>query len=252
MVLLACACAPPPPGAGAPDSGGAPLCEPEHPALLYVTHSAGFRHAVLPHSVEVLREVASSVGLSVRHGEDARDALQPGRYESCRAVVFFTSGELPLTETQKEAFLAWVRGGGTFLGFHSATDTFYEWPAYGAMVGAYFDGHPWHQTVTIDVVQAGHPIVAALAPLFRLNDEIYQFRDLVPDASVLLRLDESSVDLGANGVRERPWRFPLAWVRSEGAGRVFYTALGHGSAWDDPSFRTLVQGALAWAAASAP
>ena len=25
------------------------------------------------------------------------------------------------------------------VGIHSATDTFYEWPDYGALVGAYFD-----------------------------------------------------------------------------------------------------------------
>ena len=39
--------------------------------------------------------------------------------------------------------------GKGFAGIHSATDTFYGWPEYGALVGAYFDGHPWHQPVTL-------------------------------------------------------------------------------------------------------
>ncbi len=234
--------------AGADADSGPPqvLCSPEEPGLVYVTHAAGYRHAVLPHSVEVLRRLAGEVGLGVHHFEDARRALRPGGYEDCVAVVFYTSGELPLAQADRTALLAWIRAGGTFAGFHSATDTFYEWPEYGAMVGAYFDGHPWHTTVRIEVTEPTHPAVRSLPGLFPINDEIYQFRDFADDARVLLRLDTSSVDLSANGVRRRPWGFPLAWSRREGSGRVFYTALGHGAAWDDPNFETLLRGVLGW------
>jgi type 1 glutamine amidotransferase len=44
---------------------------------------------------------------------------------------------------------------------------------------------------------------------------------------VLLRLDPRSVDLGKPGVQHRFYGWPLAWTRSYGQGRVFYTALGH-------------------------
>ena len=36
---------------------------------------------------------------------------------------------------------------------HSATDSCYGWNEYGALVGARFDGHPWTQTFTADVLR---------------------------------------------------------------------------------------------------
>jgi type 1 glutamine amidotransferase len=63
--------------------------------------------------------------------------------------MFYTTGELPMSGDQKTALLNFVRSGRGFLGVHSATDTFYTWPDYLDLVGGYFNGHPWHQAVTI-------------------------------------------------------------------------------------------------------
>ena len=65
------------------------------------------------------------------------------------AVMFFTTGELPISDSQKRDLLDFVRGGKGFGGVHSATDTFYKWPEYGQLIGAYFQNHPWTQEVTI-------------------------------------------------------------------------------------------------------
>ena len=35
-----------------------------------------------------------------------------------------------------------MRGGGGWLGVHSAADTEYDWPFYGELVGARFARHP--------------------------------------------------------------------------------------------------------------
>ncbi len=40
------------------------------------------------------------------------------------AVVFYTTGELPMSADQKAALIAFVRDGGAFVGVHSAADTF--------------------------------------------------------------------------------------------------------------------------------
>ena len=66
-----------------------------------------------------------------------------------------------------------------------------------------FNGHPWHQAVTIEVVDPGNPLVAFLGNLLQIEDEIYQISDFDYRGShVLLRLDQSSVDLTSrpNGV----------------------------------------------------
>jgi uncharacterized protein len=64
---------------------------------------------------------------------------------------------------------------------------------------------------------------------------------------VLLRLDETSVDLTRVEVHRRSYGWPLAWTRSFGQGRVFYTALGHESGvWRDSRYRRLLLNAILW------
>ena len=110
--------------------------------VLYLTQSAAFPHPVLPHSEEVLTRLAAEsdqFDLTVLHDASVLTGSALKQYD---AVVFFTTGELPMNTGQRAALLSYVRAGGGFVGVHSATDTFYEWPGYLALVGGYFDGHP--------------------------------------------------------------------------------------------------------------
>lgn len=109
------------------------------------------------------------------------------------------------------ALLDFVRSGRGFLGVHSATDTFYTWPGYLDLIGGYFNGHHWHQDVTIEVADAADPLVAFLGRSLQLTDEIYQISDFDHRGSrVLLRLDQSSVDFSKAGVHQRFYGWPLA------------------------------------------
>ena len=159
-------------------------------------------------------------------------------------VVLFanTSGELPLGDQQKRSLLDYVSAGGGFVGTHSAADTFYTWPDYGALLGAVFKEHPWTQEATVTVEDQGHPVTQGLGSSFRMMEEFYTFREEPRShAHVLLSLDAASV--GATG------DYPLAWCSRYGAGRVFYTALGHFDAtWEDPRFQQLLAHGLLWAA----
>ena len=154
-----------------------------------------------------------------------------------------------MSGVQKAALLDFVRTGGGFLGVHSASDTFYTWPDYLDLVGGYFNNHPWHQAVTIEVVDPSNPVVAFLGNSLQIEDEIYQISDFDYRGShVLLRLDQSSVDLSASGVHPRFYGWPLAWTRMYGQGRVFYTALGHEAAvWRDSRYQRILTNAILWA-----
>ncbi|NOJ42962.1 ThuA domain-containing protein [Bradyrhizobium australiense] len=222
--------------------------------VLYFTHSAGYRHDVIPLSKAILTQLASNSGVfEVTATEDPSEFSTDnlGRYA---AVMFYTSGELPMSDAQKNTLLNFVRSGRGFLGVHSATDTFYTWPDYLDLVGGYFNGHPWHQTVTIGVVDPSNPLVAFLGNSLQLEDEIYQISDFDYRRSrVLLRLDPSSVDLGKTGVHQRFYGWPLAWTRFHGEGRVFYTALGHEpSVWQDARFQRLLTNAILWSMRRSP
>jgi type 1 glutamine amidotransferase len=223
-------------------------------AVLYFTHSAGYRHEVIPASQAILKEIgASAPRFEVTASEDV-SGFTPENLRRFSAVMFFTTGELPMSDAQKAALTDFVRAGGGFLGVHSATDTFYEWGEYQKLIGGHFNEHPWHQSVRIEVADRSSPLVRFLGSSFTIADEIYQIADFDERGShVLLRLDPTSVDLKADGVHPRPYGWPLAWTRSYGEGRVFYTALGHEEAvWRDPRYQHMLRNAVLWAMGKTP
>ena len=215
--------------------------------LLYFTLSAGYRHEAIPLSAEILRGLgARSDAFELTQSEDV-SVFSADNLRRYAAIMFFTSGELPLSAAQKAALLAHISTGHGFIGVHSATDTFYSWPRYLELIGGYFNEHPWHQQVTVQV--AADPIAAFLGSAFVIDDEIYQISDFDwRGTKVLLRLDPSSVDLDRPGVHRRFYGWPLAWTRAYGKGRVFYSALGHEPAvWRDARYQQLLLNGIRWA-----
>jgi type 1 glutamine amidotransferase len=227
---------------------GAGLAEAQPKRILYVTHSAGYRHASIPVSQQVMEQVAARTGrLAVTSTEDL-SVLTADKLRDFDAVFFFTSGELALSNQQKQDLLAFVRSGKGFGGAHSATDTLYSWADYGEMIGAYFDGHPWVQEARIDVEDPESPMVAHLGSSWSITEEFYQFRAFSRDrVRVLMTLDTESIDLKKDGVNRTDRDFALAWVREFGQGRVFYTALGHfDETWQDARFQKTLEQAMLW------
>jgi type 1 glutamine amidotransferase len=208
-----------------------------------LTATAGFRHDSIATARQVMAGLAASTGeFTIAATEDLAtiSAANLATFD----VVFFanTSGELPLTADQKAALIDFVTAGKGFIGTHSATDTLYNWPDYGRLVGAYFKEHPWTQTATVIVEDSSHPATAGLGDRLAVREEFYTFRDNPRSrVQVLLRLDAASV--GSTG------DYPLAWAQSFGSGRTYYNALGHFDAtWTDPRFQRQLLGAIRWVA----
>jgi len=223
--------------------------------VLVSTATAGYRHDSILTATETIRRLGQDSGsFTTTVIPEATDLplLTPELLAQQQVVCFVcTSGELPLSDQQKQALLDFVRAGGGFFGAHSATDTFYEWPEYGELIGAYFREHPWSQPVTLRVEDPEHPTTRMLPLSFEIADEIYVFRSDVrarSDTRVLLSLDTASV--GPTGPSAgAPNDFPLAWCSTYGAGRVLYNALGHADAvWQDPRFTAHLHAALHWLA----
>ncbi|MBK5291623.1 MAG: ThuA domain-containing protein [Acidobacteriia bacterium] len=216
--------------------------------VLYLTHSAGFRHGSIAVSGQVMDSIARRSGaIEVTATEDLT-RITAETLRGFDAVFFFTSGELPLTDAQKRDLLEFVRSGKGFGGVHSATDTLYNWPEYGDLIGGYFDGHPWVHEAAIDVEDPDHPTTKHLGPSLRLFEEFYQFRAFSRDrVRVLMTLDTRTVNLHAPGVNRTDEDFALAWCRNYGTGRVFYSALGHfDETWLDSRFQKTLEQALLW------
>ncbi|HXW07634.1 MAG TPA: ThuA domain-containing protein [Vicinamibacterales bacterium] len=240
LVCLACSSEP---GTAGPGPTPAPGGSAQLVRVLMLTATAGFRHDSIPTARQMLTNLGASTGaFSVTATEDP-GAINSGSLSS-HDVLFFalTSGELAFTAEQKAAILAFVSNGGGFMGAHSATDTLYSWPEYGALVGAYFKEHPWTRTASVVVENPTHPVNEGLGERFQIEEEFYAFRENPrPRVEVLLRLDAASV--GASG------DYPLAWVQSYGKGRSYYNALGHFPAtWNDPRFQRQITQAIRWVA----
>ena len=222
--------------------------------LLYVTFSGGFVHSTVAFSQPIVVDIGRRTGAFDTVVTSDTSQINADNLTNFDAVFFYTSGEMPLSPAQKQALLDFVRGGKGVGAVHSATDTNYTWPEWGEMIGGYFDGHPWTQTVRIAVEDPPHPAVAHLAPSFTVMDEIYQFRSFSRDrVRVLMTLDASSVSLAAEGINRTDNDFALAWVRQFGSGRVFYSALGHFEAiWSDPRFQQHLLEGIRWIMGDVP
>lgn len=228
--------------------------------LLYVTQVAPYErggaagslrlagvHRALQQSSTALAEMADVAGLGFAHSSDVRH-LSDDALNSCRVLALYTIGETPWNEPQKRQILEQVRAGRTHvLAIHSATDSCHGWEDFGRLVGARFDGHPWTQELTIEVTDAAHPATRHLPVPWLLKDEIYLFRNLRPDTHVLLRLRPDELDMSRPGARVPEVGFPLAWSHSEGAGRVFYTSLGHfPGSYENVTYLHHLYGGLSW------
>jgi type 1 glutamine amidotransferase len=225
----------------------------EH-TVLFVTQVAPYRdgpagvHGVLDQAAVAVAQIAELNGLRARRVDDVRD-LEPHALSGARAVALFTIGETPWSERQRAELLEGLRAGRlAVVAIHSATDSCYGWPEYGALVGARFDGHPWTQQCDLEVVDADHPATGHLDASWRWTDEVYQFRDLREDARVLLRVPETQLDLSAAGAKQPGFGFPVSWCFTEGDGRVFSTSLGHFSgAWESVTYLRHLSGGVGWA-----
>jgi type 1 glutamine amidotransferase len=122
----------------------------------------------------VLTSIGPANGFAITATEDL-SAFTTSNLAGFDVVMFnLTSGELPFTPEQQNALIAFVNGGKGFIGTHSATDTLYEWPDYGRLVGAYFKEHPWTQQGRVLVENASHPAAGVRDP-FTLEEEFYTF-----------------------------------------------------------------------------
>jgi type 1 glutamine amidotransferase len=179
------------------------------------------------------------------------------------AVVFFTCGDLSASSPLRFALFDFVASGKGFVGFHSAADSFYSWPEYGEFIGGRFVNHgSEHLPGTIRVEDPSHVAMQGFSNPFTFTDEFYLFKGAPDqpvtrftrgDKRVLMSLDQSTPE----PARPVPQPFfpqldgtdlPLAWTRQHGAGRMFYSNLGHRpETWDNPQFRAHALAAVRWA-----
>lgn len=214
--------------------------------VLVFTLTRGFRHGSIPYAAKAFELMGEATGAFRTVVSEDISLFEPKQLARFDAVLLVnTTGELflppdykklPPSEQEaarerdarlRKSLLDFVCAGKGLAGVHSATDTFYQWPEFGEMMGGYFNGHPWHESVTIALDEPDHPLCAAFAGKdFEITDEIYQFREPYSRTSlrVLLHLDrERTPERGGRPDND----YAVSWIRNYEQGRVYYCSLGH-------------------------
>ena len=240
---------------------GVALGQPAAPGkkrILAIGETKGYQHDSVSTALGMLWKMGKETGLWETYIKTDTQLITKKKLEGNAknldyfdAVYFYTTGELPLDDQQKADLLSFVHDDGKgFFGGHSAIDTLYKWPAYGEMVGAYFDQHPWGTfDAPVIVEDRRSPITSGFAPTFTIHDEIYQPSKEFSRQKlhVLMRLDENKIDLKNPRVHRTDRDFAVAWVKTYGKGRVFYTTLGHTvEAYDRPDVQKMYLEAAKW------
>lgn len=226
--------------------------EAERPAILVFSKTRGYRHDdAIPAANDLFARFAREQGWDYFQTENAAN-FTPEMLARFDAVVFNNVSGDVFTPQQREAFRAYVEGGGGFVGFHgSGGDNEYAWRWYvDELIGAQFIGHPMapqFQSGRLVPEGGDHPATAGLPPHWFWIDEFYSF-EASPRAKgydILLTIDEESyaperLAMGSD--------HPMAWWHCQGGGRAFYSALGHRpESYAEPEYQAMLLGATRWA-----
>lgn len=184
----------------------------------YVQHMADF--VASPPDVRGAYDVL--VFYAHLQGEPVELGLAPGRQDTTRSILEALGGTTPGMVVLHHGLLA-----------------FQGWAVWDAIVGmadrslaAYAHG----EAIAYHVADPAHPICAGLAD-WVLTDETYLMPDATGENHILLTTDHP-----------RSMK-TLAWTRDYKQSRVFCLQGGDGkSAWDNPSFRTLLRRGILWCA----
>lgn len=216
-------------------------------SVLVFTRTTGYRHDSIPAGVDAIRRLGEANGFAVQQTEDPASFADAALAEH-QVVVWLSTTADVLSEEQQAAFERYIGAGNGWVGVHAAADTEYDWPWYGGLLGgAWFLSHPVIQTAALEVEAAEHPSTLHLPTRFEMEDEWYNFQaNPRPEVSVLLRLDESSYQVGEGAMGAD---HPIAWYHEYAGGRAWYTGLGHrAELYSDPRFVEHLLGGIRWAA----
>ena len=168
--------------------------------------------------------------------EDDDRSLRP--IEDADVLLVFTR-RLNTAGRELERFKRYCADGRPIVGVRTASHAFQNWLEFDLEVlgGSYAMHYEPGPVVWIEAAPgaAGHPVLEGVSRL-ESHGSLYRNTPIAADATLLLT---GSTDEAAE---------PVAWVRMNAGGRVFYTSLGHQDDFRDDRFLRLLTNGVLWAA----
>ena len=133
----------------------------------------------------------------------------------------------------------YVEGGGGFVPVHCASWCFGNEPGFDKLVGGRFKSHQGAEFAA-KIVKPDHPAMKDVKE-FTAWDETYFHNNHNTENRTVLMVREAMP--GDPHTKPEPW----TWVRTQGKGRVFYTASGHDQrVWSHSDFHQLIKSGILW------
>lgn len=233
--------------------------QPRKRVLAWADTLTGYQHDSISHALAVMERLGRESGafeMYLRTDSQwiTRQPIpEPARHthnlNDFDAIFYYGTGD-NLNAQQKKDLLAFVHDDGKgFVGAHTGDDAFFEWPEFVDLIGAWFDQHPWGVfDAPVIVEDPSFPAMKPFPKRFTVRDEIYQHKNFSRDKiHVLASLDASKLDYTKPNIHRADHDFPVAWTKTYGKGRVFYSTFGHAAeTWDDPRVQQMYLEAVKW------
>lgn len=211
--------------------------------LLVFTRNVGYGgHPSIPHASLAVELMGKKTGAYETVITDEVSVFEPNNLKQFDAVFFNnTAGNLFDDPVLRKSLLDFVYRGGGLLGNHATSVAFTgkgwkeDWPEFGQMLGARGANHrEANEVVTIKLDDPNNPLNAAFGGKeFQFTDEFFRFHEVYSrdKVRVLFSIDVDKTDMNQGRSYGNCFRedndYALAWIKSYGAGRVYYTTIGH-------------------------
>lgn len=179
--------------------------------------------------MDFLSRRLQSHGVSADISDSLECLLDPDLKHKYNMIVpAWTMGDMDISSPESIAFCSAVRSGVALAGWHGCMgDSFRTNVHFQFMVGGQFICHPgiyrdgFRVEYTVDIQSKEHPIVRGIDN-FKVKSEQY-YMHCAPGNNVIATTTFDGAFF--------PWIagqiMPAVWTKTYGAGRVFYSSLGH-------------------------
>lgn len=241
---------------------------PDRPHVVFVTGDDEYRSEISMPMVARILEERHGLRCTVLYAVDPSSSERNPRYKrnipglealetADLAVIFLRFRELP--QEQFDRLLDFARSKKPLVGFRTSTHAFL-YPAgnplseWNDRFGTEFFGQKWithhgHSSSTAAAVipeRREHPVLRGVAGEFRCRSWLYHVDPLAGECMPLISGTAIESEKNADQQRRFPLKQPVAWTKTDGGRRTFFTTLGHPADFEQAAFRRLVINGALW------
>lgn len=228
-------------------------------AVLLFSKATGFHHTA---SIEASKPVFAQI--AKKNNWFLYETVEGGVFNveqlaKFQVVIFNNSTGEVINNEQKRALEKYVEAGGSLIGIHGAGDDSHYWDWYEQnLLGVKFSHHPispqFQKTDIFADQQADSLLTTQIPPKWTHTDEWYVFFEnpRKKGFQIVYTIDGEAIKPSGNIpllVRNKNFgmgkEHPIAWYKSIGKGKTFYTSIGHDErAWQNPHFVQLIENVI--------